>query len=121
MIPLKSAGRTWPTSTLRIAHLTPAYFSPDSYIGGGERYVDYIVDALRGLGGFEQCVFSVGAEDRLLERDGIPVRVFRNESLLPEATDGFSAAVWRELPGFDLVHVHQCLTMFGSYCTAVAC
>jgi glycosyltransferase involved in cell wall biosynthesis len=107
------------SSTLRIAHLTPAYFSPDSYVGGGERYVDYIVNALRGVGKFEQCVFSLGAEDRLFERDGIPVRVLRNESSLPEPTDAFSAALWRELPGFDLVHVHQCLTLFGAYSTAI--
>jgi glycosyltransferase involved in cell wall biosynthesis len=105
--------------SLRIAHLTPAYFSPDSYVGGGERYVDYIVQALRGIGGFEQRVFSFGAEDRLFERDGISVRVLRNESSLPGQTDAFSAALWKELAGFDLVHVHQCLTVFGAYSTSI--
>jgi glycosyltransferase involved in cell wall biosynthesis len=105
--------------TLRIAHLTPAYFSPDSYVGGGERYVDYVVQALRGIRGFEQCVFSFGAEDLLFERDGISVRVLHNESSLPEPTGAFSAGLWQELPGFDLVHVYQCLTVSGAYSTAI--
>jgi glycosyltransferase involved in cell wall biosynthesis len=104
---------------LRVAHLTPAYFSSESYVGGGERYVDYIVQALRGIGGFEQCIFSLGAEDRLVEREGIPIRILHDESSLPGQTDGFSSALWQELAGFDLVHLHQCLTGFGAYCTTI--
>jgi len=106
-------------SALRVAHLTPAYFSPDSVVGGGERYVYYLAQSLRTAGGFEQCVFTVGAEDKLFEHDGIPVRVLRNESPLPSGMDAFSAALWRELPGFDLVHLHQSLTVFGAYSLAI--
>uniref|UniRef100_UPI0019547CC0 hypothetical protein n=1 Tax=Stenotrophomonas maltophilia TaxID=40324 RepID=UPI0019547CC0 len=32
---------------LRVAHLNPAYFSPDSYVGDGERYVDYLMQSLQ--------------------------------------------------------------------------
>lgn len=106
-------------SLLRIAHLTPAYFSPDSVVGGGERYVYYLAQSLRIVGHFEQCIFAIGAEDRLFEHDGIPVRVLRNESPLPGAMDAFSGALWRELSGFDLVHVHQSLTLFGAYTIAI--
>jgi glycosyltransferase involved in cell wall biosynthesis len=106
---------------LRVAHLTPAYFSPDSIVGGGERYVYYLAQSLRVAGGFEQCVFAMGAEDRLFEHDGIPVRVLRNESPLPGAMNAFSAALWRELCGFDIVHVHQSLTLFGAYTIAIVC
>jgi glycosyltransferase involved in cell wall biosynthesis len=106
-------------NSLRIAHLTPAYFSPDSVVGGGERYVYYLAQSLRAVGGFEQCVFAIGADDRLFEHDGIPVRVLRNESPLPGAMDAFSAALWRELRGFDLVHLHQSLTLFGAYTLAI--
>lgn len=104
---------------MRIAHLTPAFFSPDSYIGGGERYVDYIVQALRSVEGIQQCVFSLGAEDRIFERNGIVVRILRNESAMPGQVNGFSAALWQELPGFDLVHLHQSLTVFGAYSVAI--
>ena len=33
--------------------------------------------------------------------------------------DAFSTALWRELDGFDLVHVHQSLTVFGAYALAI--
>ncbi|GBU16658.1 MULTISPECIES: glycosyltransferase family 4 protein [Methylobacterium] len=104
---------------LRVAHLNPAYFSPDSYVGGGERYVDYLMQSLQTVGGFEQVLFSMGKEDQFFLRDGIPIRVLRNESSHPGMTNAVSAALWRELTDFDLVHVHQCLTLFGAYSTAI--
>ncbi|MFX1802694.1 glycosyltransferase family 4 protein [Paraburkholderia sp. A1RO-5] len=107
------------SNPLRIAHLTPAYFSPDSVVGGGERYVYYLAQALRTAGGFEQCVFTIGPDDGLFAQDGIPVRIFRNESQTHGAMNGFSSALWRELSGFDLVHVHQSLTLFGAYTLAI--
>ena len=106
-------------SSLRVAHLTPAYFSPDSVVGGGERYVYYLARCLRLSGGFAQCVFALGGEDRLFVHEGLPVRVLRNESPLPGPMDAFSAALWQELRGFDLVHVHQSLTVFGAYSLAI--
>jgi glycosyltransferase involved in cell wall biosynthesis len=104
---------------MHVAHLTPAYFSPNSYVGGGERYVHYIAEALRSVGGFDQCIFALGREDSLFEQDGIPVRVLRNESLDAGDTNGYSAALWRELAGFDLVHLHQSLTQFGAYSLSI--
>ncbi|CAA2144838.1 glycosyltransferase family 4 protein [Methylobacterium bullatum] len=104
---------------LRIAHLNPAYFSPNSYVGGGERYVDYIMQSLQSAGGFDQVLFSMGKDDQFFLRDGIPIRVLRNESSHPGMTNAFSGALWRELAGFDLVHIHQCLTLFGAYSTAI--
>lgn len=105
---------------VHIAHLTPAYFAPESYVGGGERYVDYIVHALRRVPGLRQCVFAVGPEDRLIDRDGIPVRILRNDSVLPGQPDSFSSALWQELRGFDIAHIYQSLTLFGTYAVAVA-
>lgn len=104
---------------LRIAHLTPAYFSPDSVVGGGERYVYYVAQAVRSVDDVEQCVFAIGEQDRLFSHDGIPVRILRNESPKPGGMNGFSSALWRELRGFDLVHIHQSLTLFGAYSLAI--
>jgi glycosyltransferase involved in cell wall biosynthesis len=89
-------------------------------MGGGERYVDYMVRALRGVTGVRQCIFAVGPEDRLFERDGIAVRVMHNDSILPGQPDSFSSALWKELRGFDLAHIHQSLTLFGTYAVAIA-
>src|SRR5688572_30147906 len=98
---------------LRIAHLSPAYFSPNSYVGGGERYVDYLAQSLQTVPGFDQVIFSIGPDDQLFLRNGIPVRVLKNESSHAGMTNALSTALWRELSGFDLVHIHQCLTLFG--------
>ncbi|CAN7220822.1 glycosyltransferase family 4 protein [Variovorax paradoxus] len=103
----------------RIAHLSPAYFSPDSYVGGGERYVDYLAQSLQTVPGFEQAIFSIGPDDQLFLRNGIPVRVLKNESSHPGMTNALSTRLWRELEGFDLVHIHQCLTLFGAFSTAI--
>lgn len=103
----------------RIAHLSPAYFSPDSYVGGGERYVDYLAQSLKGVPGFNQTIFSMGPDDQLFLRNGIPVRVLKNESSHPGMTNALSTGLWRELSGFDLVHIHQCLTLFGAYSTSI--
>jgi glycosyltransferase involved in cell wall biosynthesis len=89
-------------------------------VGGGERYVDNIVHALREVPDFRQCVFAVGPEDRLFEQERVPVRILRNESILPGQPDSFSGALWKELRGFDLAHIHQSLTVFGTYAVAVA-
>jgi alpha-maltose-1-phosphate synthase len=105
---------------LRVAHLTPTHFSADSIVGGGERYVYYLAQSLRAASeDVEQCVFAMGTENKRFELDGVHVRVLRNESALPDAMDAFSAALWQELRGFDLVHVHQCLTLFGAYTIAI--
>lgn len=104
---------------LHIAHITPSYFSPDSYVGGGERYVDYIVRSLSSFGRIKQCVFAFGTEDSLFERGGTPIRVLQNESSDSGPTNAFSAALWRELRGFDLVHIHQALTPCGAYSLAI--
>ena len=105
---------------LHVAHLTPAYFSPRSYVGGGERYVHYVAEALRAVGGFEQCVFALGSEDGLFEQGGILICVLRNESIDTGDLNGYSAALWPELSGFDLIHLHQSLTQFGAYSLAIA-
>lgn len=105
--------------TLRIAHLSPAYFSPSSYVGGGERYVDYLAQSLQTVSGFDQVIFSMGDDDQLFLRNGIPVRVLKNESSHAGMTNALSTNLWRELEGFDLVHIHQCLTLFGAFSTSI--
>lgn len=104
---------------LRIAHLTPTYFSSDSVVGGGERYVYYLAQALQKASNFQQCIFAVGAEDQLFEVNGIPVRILRNRSLKSDPMGATSPELWKELAGFDLVHIHQSLTVFGAYALSI--
>ena len=64
-------------------------------------------------------IFALGPEDGLFEQGGIPIRVMRNKSTLLGDPNAYSAAFWKELSGFDLVHVHQSLTLFGAYSLAI--
>ncbi len=105
---------------LRVAHLTPTYFADSSVVGGGERYVHNMVRALATMDGFEQTVVSIGQPEGTSIYDGTTLRILRNDSSSPGAMDAVSASLADVVPAFDLVHIHQCLTGFGAYCTAIA-
>ena len=110
---------------MRIAHLTPTFFSQDSVIGGGERYVYNLVKAINGAAQeahkeITQTVISVGNRDTVFSHENIEVRILKNISPYAGNMDGLSEHLWTSLDGFDLVHIHQSLTLFGAFSTAVA-
>ena len=105
---------------MKVAHLTPTYFSDSSVVGGGERYVHNLVRALSTTEGFEQTVLSVGPAEATSVHDGTALRILRNDSPRPEAMEALSASLAAVVHDYDLVHIHQCLTGFGAYCTAIA-
>lgn len=108
------------TDPLRIAHLTPTYFSDASVIGGGERYVDNLVRALATAGGFVQEVVSLGSAAATRGMDQATLRVLANDAPEAGAMAGVAASLRDAVHDYDLVHVHQSLTTFGAYCTALA-
>lgn len=107
-----------------VAHLTPTYFSDDSVVGGGERYVYNVLRAVRAASSSEdslrQVVVSISTHARSITVDGFPVELLRNESPLEGDMNALSSELWRVLKGVDVVHVHQALTAFGAYAVAVA-
>ena len=68
----------------------------------------------------KQCVFTVAPRERLFAEGRIPVRVLRNSWIFDGPMQHFAWPLWQELAGFDLIHVHQSLTIFGAFCTVVA-
>lgn len=110
---------------LKIAHLTPSFFSKDSYIGGGERYVYNICSANlnaareRGID-LRQTIISIGPDARQFCHQEIPVVVLPSVSTVAGFMNPLSEDLWDALAGYDLIHVHQSLTIFGAFCTAVA-
>ncbi|MFT4028616.1 MAG: glycosyltransferase family 4 protein [Protaetiibacter sp.] len=108
---------------IRVAQLTPTYFSDDSVIGGGERYVTNVVRALdtaaRAQGReLDICIVSTGAREMSDRSDGWPVQVLRDiNGGLP--MDAVPEGLRRQLRGVDLVHVHQGFTGFGAAVTAI--
>lgn len=111
--------------SLRIAHLAPTYFAQDSVIGGGERYVLYVTQALARMpphprADFVQTIISTGPEDRQFRENDVPIRIFRNENPSPNMMSAISGRLWESLLDFDIIHVHQSLSIFGIYSSVVA-
>lgn len=104
----------------RIAHLTPFAYSRRPVACGGERHVRNLVRSLKRAGLAEQTIFVPGPDEATFEQDGVTLRMLRSEIPTPDAEEAVSSALWRALPGFDLVHVHHSLTTFGAFCLAVA-
>lgn len=113
------------TEKIRLCHLTPTYFSEDSVVGGGERYVDNLVKAVRAANltadiEIIQTVVSVSAQPRTFDRDGVEIQLLENISKTPGDMNCIPGRLWECLEQFDVLHIHQGLTLFGEYCTAVA-
>lgn len=94
---------------LKIIMVAPTYFSDESIVGGGERYVAELARKLAEKATVK--VLSFGKEARQWELDGVAYEVLK-------------ATYWKHfnlsnplvfrfghlLKGFDVVHVHQCCT-----------
>jgi glycosyltransferase involved in cell wall biosynthesis len=110
---------------LKIAHLTPTFFSTDSTVGGGERYVYNICRAISIAATqqdypAEQVIFSLGSDPRVFLYEGLRVVILENLAPHSNAMETLPSGLWAALKGFDLVHIHQSLTLFGAYCMAIA-
>lgn len=113
------------TDILKIAHLTPTFFAKNSVIGGGERYVFNICNALERASKIcgqpiLQTVISIGDSEQKLQIGPARVRILKNSSPFHTNMEGMSNCLWAELDGIDIVHVHQSLTWFGAFAVAVA-
>jgi glycosyltransferase involved in cell wall biosynthesis len=92
---------------MRICHVSPTYFAPESYIGGGERFVEELARATAGVPGVERvALLSFGPAARR-ERpspgyERVILRSWTRSKMTP-----FSPRQLRELRGFDVIHCHQ--------------
>lgn len=107
---------------VRIAHLTPTYFSSESIVGGGERYVNYIVKAVdtAAIGRYEQIIISTGEKHSTHCTEESKFKIIPNVSPISNPMSCIPFDLRRELRNIDLVHVHQALTTFGAFCILAA-
>jgi glycosyltransferase involved in cell wall biosynthesis len=111
-----------PKSALRILHVTPFYFSEQSVIGGGERYVNNLCAAV-GLAAQETAVrsdvlsFGSAAQTVAMGPDStLHVLAAHSDHLMSCAGAAFDALI----DDYDVVHIHQCLLPFGFFVAARA-
>jgi alpha-maltose-1-phosphate synthase len=89
---------------LRIVHLTPTYFSPESVLGGGERFAEELARAMAERADVKLVSFGPRA---LRERpkpgyERVILRSRTRDRMTP-----FAAGLFRELRGADVIHCHQ--------------
>jgi glycosyltransferase involved in cell wall biosynthesis len=92
---------------MRIVHVSPTYFAPESAVGGGERFVEELARAMAGREDVEEVkLLSFGPRafrERPLPRlERVVLRSWTRDRMTP-----FSPRSWAELRGADVVHCHQ--------------
>lgn len=91
---------------LRVCHVSPTYFSPESAIGGGERFVEELARAMAAEPGVEVRLVSFGPRSSRerpvpgLER--VILRSWTRRLMTP-----FAPGLVPALAGADVVHCHQ--------------
>ena len=108
---------------IAVAHVSPTFFATRSVLGGGERFVLYLARALAAgapPGAVRQAIVACGDTDETFVEAGILVRVLRNDNPSMGPMNATSRDLAREIAAFDLVHVHQSLTLFGAFATSAA-
>jgi glycosyltransferase involved in cell wall biosynthesis len=89
---------------LRICHVTPTYFAPESVVGGGERFVEELALAMARRAEVKLVSFGRRAFRERVSPTYERV-ILRNWS--PHQMVPFSPRLKRELRGADVVHCHQ--------------
>lgn len=104
---------------MKILHVSPTYYSTSSVVGGGEKYIVYMIRAL-AISAFESGmpiqngVLAFGEQPGLHALDeNIVCEVLRGKPWDPFSVD--VAALVLRIKQYDIVVVHQCLTAFGLF------
>lgn len=107
---------------MRILQVTPTFFSENSVIGGGERYVNNVCAAIQMADNEHrlQCdILSFGTN-----RSSTPIGLNSILQLYPANPDNLLSCAGEELDAiladYDVVHIHQCLTPWGIFIGARA-
>jgi glycosyltransferase involved in cell wall biosynthesis len=89
---------------LKVVHLSPTYFAPESLLGGGERFAEELARAMAARAEVRFVSFGPRA---LRERpapgfERVILKSWSSRIMVP-----FSPALFRELAGADVIHCHQ--------------
>ncbi len=104
---------------MKILHVSPTYYSADSVIGGGEKYIIYMIRAIAEASKKNQHEL----ENTLLAFGDQPGHYFLCEDISCQVLSGrpwdpysiYLPDLQEKLESVDIVMVHQCLTSFGLF------
>jgi alpha-maltose-1-phosphate synthase len=89
---------------MKVVHVTPTYFSPDSVLGGGERFAEELARAMAKR--VEVKLISFGSQAlRDHPQPGYERIILKNWTR--DRMTPFAAGLFRELRGADVIHCHQ--------------
>ena len=93
---------------MKVCHVTPTYFSPESVLGGGERFAEELARAMAGRA--EVKLVSFGPRE-VRERPGARYERVVLRSRTRDRMTPFATGLFRELRGADVIHCHQYFTL----------
>lgn len=91
-----------------VVHVSPTYFSPESVIGGGERYAEELSRSMSDRIPVRFVSFGPGAfRERVSGRyERVILKSWTRDKMTP-----FSPHLWRELRGARVIHCYQLNTL----------
>lgn len=104
---------------MNIVHASPTYYSDYSIIGGGEKYIIYMIRALSiatatASGPISNCILSFGkASSHHTLQGGIPCHIIKGKPWDPHSIR--IDELKTQLCCADIVIVHQCLSSLGLF------
>ncbi len=93
---------------MKVVHVTPTYFSPESVVGGGERYP---LEVGKAMGKYvETTVVSFGDEPEVRNlADNVLLKIYRRWA--GDKLNPLNLGFLRELVDADVIHCHQFITV----------
>jgi glycosyltransferase involved in cell wall biosynthesis len=102
-------------SRLKVLHLSPTYFSPDSVVGGGERYACELAKAMTSYA--DVTLLSFGKEEKNYFDQNLNIKIkkplfyIKNNILNP-----FYLNLYKDFKNADVIHVHQIFNFLAEIC-----
>ncbi|MEO6192742.1 MAG: glycosyltransferase family 4 protein [Thermoanaerobaculia bacterium] len=89
---------------MRVVHVTPTYFSPESVLGGGERFAEELARAMADRAAVKLVSFGPRAfrESPRAGFERVILKSWTRDRMTP-----FAPGLLRELSGADVIHCHQ--------------
>ena len=107
MVPAVQAARALDRQP-RVSHVSPTYFSPESVLGGGERFAEELA---RAMSSRAQVRFISFGRRAVREQVSPTFERVILESWTRRLMTPFAPGLWRALRGSQVIHCHQYYTL----------